>query len=217
MADNPLDDDLLKELGLDPDEMSKPLTRPTSAAQSTVGGPAGGGPAGSSPAGGAPASGGTNPGLPKPPGSSLPPGVRPRPPAGAGPAAPLQQPVPRATTPPPSGALRRPVGEHSLPPNTVPAPRAPAPVAPQVPEPVRFADNLKNLADDMPLQVVAVLGKKTMTLKEVVDLKHGEVVDLKKMPNDTIDLVANGKLVARGELVLIDGRVGIQIKQLVGN
>ena len=73
-----------------------------------------------------------------------------------------------------------------------------------------------HLSEDMPVQVVAVLGKRTMTLKDVIGLKQGEVIELKKLPQETIDLVANGKLMARGELVLVDGKLGIQIKQLVG-
>ncbi len=198
MADDldSLDDDLLKELGLDPDELSKPLVRPTSAAQSTVGAP----------------TGGTNPRMAQPSQANTP--VRksiPTPPTSNAPAGPLQQ-------------ARRPVTQETSSsaaptPSQAPVPQRPTAQPSSVaPDPsVQFSDNLKNLAEDMPLQIVAVLGKKTMTLKEVVALKQGEVIDLKKMPHDTIDLVANGKLVARGELVLIDGKVGIQIKQLIGN
>lgn len=197
---NPLDEDLLKELGLDPDELAKPMVRPSmsTAAQRTVD-------ARTSESPPAPAAA-----APK---SSLPPGARPRIPASAGPAGPLNQAA--AQNP----ALRRPTGDVSLPPNAVPAPRPsqPAPTVANAPSPEKFVDNLKSMADDMPLQVVAVLGKKTMTLKEVVELQHDSVIDLKKTPNDTVDLVANGKLVARGSLVLIDGKVGVQIKQLIGS
>ena len=55
-----------------------------------------------------------------------------------------------------------------------------------------------------------------MTLRELVSVQQGEFIELKKAPQDAIDLVANGKLVARGELVLIEGKLGIQIKQLIG-
>lgn len=72
-----------------------------------------------------------------------------------------------------------------------------------------------SVVEDMPIQMVGVLAKKTMTLKDVLALKQGEVVDMKKLPGEHIDLVANGKLIARGQLVLIDGSMGIQIKQII--
>lgn len=72
-----------------------------------------------------------------------------------------------------------------------------------------------SLVDDMPIQLVAVLAKKTMTLKELIKIKQGEVIAMNKLPNEQVDLVANGKLVAKGQMVLIDGKLGIQIKQIV--
>jgi flagellar motor switch protein FliN/FliY len=77
-----------------------------------------------------------------------------------------------------------------------------------------FSQGVKKISENLPIQVVAVLGKKNMTIKDLIALKPGEVLELKKLPQDTVDLVANGKLIARGELVLIDGKLGIQIKQL---
>ncbi|MBX7149093.1 FliM/FliN family flagellar motor switch protein [bacterium] len=89
----------------------------------------------------------------------------------------------------------------------------PKPSAPPASQ-VSPADN-EQVALDMPVQVVAVLGKKTITLKEILSLKQGELFELKKLPQEQIDLVANGKLVARGDLVLIDGKMGLQIKQII--
>lgn len=95
-----------------------------------------------------------------------------------------------------------------------PAPRAPA-AAPKQPA-AEAPKTGRGLTQNMPIQVVAVLGKKTMALKEVANLKQGEILDLQKNPQDGVDLVANGKLIARGELVMIDGKLGIQVRQLVG-
>lgn len=113
----------------------------------------------------------------------------------------------------PAGARPSPVSPPKKPIKPESVPKAPSKPA-QADE--RFSNGVKNLAQDMPVQVVAVLGKRTMTLRDVVSLKQGEILDLKKLPQDTVDLVVNGKLLARGELVLIDGKVGIQIKQLFG-
>lgn len=71
------------------------------------------------------------------------------------------------------------------------------------------------LATEVPVHLAAVLGKKTILLRDVVALKPGEVIDFNKQPQDLLDLVANGKLVAKAELVLIDGRVGARIVKLI--
>lgn len=67
------------------------------------------------------------------------------------------------------------------------------------------------LMADVPVQVVAVLGKKAATVREIVSLKKGQVIELNRFPNEAVDLVANGKLVAKGELVEIDGKLGVRI------
>lgn len=71
-----------------------------------------------------------------------------------------------------------------------------------------------NLTGDIPIQIVAVLGKKAVTVKDVVSLRMGEVIELNRLPNEAIDLLANGKLIAKGELVEIDGRLGIRILKI---
>jgi len=68
-----------------------------------------------------------------------------------------------------------------------------------------------SLAGEVPVQVVAVLGKKAITVQDLVSLKKGQVVELNRFPNEAIDLVANGKLMAKGELVEIDGKLGVRI------
>lgn len=73
---------------------------------------------------------------------------------------------------------------------------------------------MMNLTSDIPIQIVAVLGKKSVTVKEIVSLKMGQVVELNRLPNEAVDLVANGKLIAKGELVEIDGRLGLRILKI---
>ncbi len=73
----------------------------------------------------------------------------------------------------------------------------------------------ETLAKDVPIQLAAVLAKKTMTLGQVLGIRVGEVVELGQKPTDTIDLVANGKLVAKAELVMIDGQMGVRIVKLI--
>ncbi|HLD44936.1 MAG TPA: FliM/FliN family flagellar motor switch protein, partial [bacterium] len=68
---------------------------------------------------------------------------------------------------------------------------------------------------EIPVQMAAVLAKKTMRLSEILTLNVGEVLEFKKQPNEPLDLVANGKLVAKAELVVVDGKLGVRIVKLV--
>lgn len=71
------------------------------------------------------------------------------------------------------------------------------------------------VTQDVPVQMAAVLAKKAIRLKDVLELKPGEVLDFKKQADDPIDLVANGKLIAKAELVMIEGRLGARIVKLI--
>ena len=71
------------------------------------------------------------------------------------------------------------------------------------------------MTGDVLVQVAAVLGKKTMSVKELVGLHVGGLIDLSRPPNEVVDLVANGKLIAKGELVEIDGKLGVKIVKMV--
>lgn len=90
---------------------------------------------------------------------------------------------------------------------------AAAPEQPQAPPSLEGA--ALDLAPDVPVQVVAVMGKRGVTIKELMEMRMGQVIDLKRPPNETVDVVVNGKLFARGELVEIDGKLGVKILKLV--
>ena len=84
-----------------------------------------------------------------------------------------------------------------------------------VPEIDSVAVESRRMTADVPLQLVAVLGKKTLSMKELLSLKMGQVLDLARPVNEQVDLVAGGKLFARGELVDIDGKLGVRIIKMV--
>lgn len=73
---------------------------------------------------------------------------------------------------------------------------------------------IMDLAPDIPVQVVAVMGRKSVTVKDLLALRMGQVVELDKVPGETVDLVANGKLIGKGELVEVDGKLGIRVLKL---
>lgn len=72
-----------------------------------------------------------------------------------------------------------------------------------------------DLASSLPIQVFAVLGKKTITMRDLLAMRLGEVIDLGRAPSEVVDLVANGKLIAKGELVDVDGTLGVRIIKML--
>ena len=76
-------------------------------------------------------------------------------------------------------------------------------------------DRMPGLAADVPVQVVAVLGKRSFNMQDLMKFHVGQVVDLYRPANETVDLVVGGKLIAKGELVSIDGKLGVRIVKLV--
>ncbi|MFA4873735.1 MAG: FliM/FliN family flagellar motor switch protein [bacterium] len=94
----------------------------------------------------------------------------------------------------------------------------PAPVDEPTPvKPVAYemAESLLELAPDVPVNLVAVIGKTTTTVGELIKYRLGHVVELGRPPGESVDLVANGRLIARGELVDIDGQLGVRILKMV--
>lgn len=78
-----------------------------------------------------------------------------------------------------------------------------------------FSDEAVAMSDDVPVKMIAVLGRKKMVLKDLLRLKIGQAIDFERPPNEFVDLVANGKLIAKGELVEIDGKLGVRIIKMV--
>lgn len=71
------------------------------------------------------------------------------------------------------------------------------------------------LSADMPVQVVVVMGRKGVTVKDLLDLQGGQVVEMDCAPTDPVEIVAAGKVIAKGELVEVDGKLGVRILQLL--
>lgn len=73
-----------------------------------------------------------------------------------------------------------------------------------------------DMLNDIPLQISVELGRLPITAEEVVGLKVGHVFDLNRAAGEPLDLSVNGKIVARGELVEIDGNLGVRVLSLAG-
>lgn len=64
---------------------------------------------------------------------------------------------------------------------------------------------------DVPVPVMVELGRIRLPVGELLQLKPGSVIELERAAHEPVDILANGKLIARGEAVLLDGKLGIRI------
>ncbi len=68
---------------------------------------------------------------------------------------------------------------------------------------------------DIPVQVSAVLGKSTMQVSQLLKLGRGAVVELDRKVGEAIDIYVNNRLVARGEVVVVEDRLGITMTEII--
>jgi flagellar motor switch protein FliN/FliY len=68
---------------------------------------------------------------------------------------------------------------------------------------------------DVPVQVSAVLGKANMQVSQLLKLGRGAVVELDRKVGEAIDIYVNNRLVARGEVVIVDERLGVTMTEIV--
>lgn len=115
----------------------------------------------------------------------------------------------------PVAPVAKPAAPRAQPPVKAPTPTPSAHAVAKTPAQPSMTDFNESLAKDVPVQLAAVLAKKTLNLGQILELRVGEVLDLSRKPSDPIDLVANGKLVAKAELVMIDGQIGVRIIKLM--
>jgi flagellar motor switch protein FliN len=68
---------------------------------------------------------------------------------------------------------------------------------------------------DIELDVTLELGRAEVTIEELLQLREGSVVPLDKAAGDPIDILANGRLVARGEVIVVDDKFGVRICEVI--
>lgn len=74
--------------------------------------------------------------------------------------------------------------------------------------------NLKALYQ-VPVNVSAVLGKTTMQVNQLLKLGRGAVVELDRKVGDAIDIYVNDRLVARGEVIIVDEHLGVTLTEII--
>lgn len=67
---------------------------------------------------------------------------------------------------------------------------------------------------DVPLQVKVELGRTSLSVREVLDLGAGSVVELERLAGEPVDLLVNDRLIARGEVVVIDESFGVRVTEI---
>jgi len=72
-----------------------------------------------------------------------------------------------------------------------------------------------DLIIDVPLQVTVVLGKSKKSIREILDMGMGSVIVLDRLAGEMVDVLVNGKVFARGEVVVIDDNYGVRITEMM--
>jgi flagellar motor switch protein FliN/FliY len=73
-----------------------------------------------------------------------------------------------------------------------------------------------DLLHDVEMGVTAELGRTRMTVRDLLSLSPGAVVELDRAAGSPVDVLVNGTLIARGEVVVIDEEFGIRISEIIG-
>ena len=68
---------------------------------------------------------------------------------------------------------------------------------------------------DVPVQVSAVLGRASMQVSQLLKLGRGAVVELDRKVGEAVDIYVNNRLVARGEVVVVEDRLGVTMTEII--
>ncbi len=104
----------------------------------------------------------------------------------------------------PAGSKSAPLEENIPPPADVDV----------VHETTKVASDLEPVFD-VPVNISAVLGKTQLNVNELLKLKAGSVLELDRKVGEAIDIYVNARLVARGEVVVIDERLGVTMTEII--
>lgn len=137
------------------------------------------------------------------------------------------QAAPQASFAPPSNGFQTQGGGYIPPQGMYPPPSSPGNAQPQKVQvqPAQFATlqtgtlipeagNI-GMIMDVPLQITVELGKTRKTIREILTLGPGSVLELDKLAGEPVDLLVNGKLVAKGEVVVIDENFGVRVTDII--
>lgn len=144
-------------------------------------------------------------------------------PAPAASAAPVQEPQPAMSAQPQPvpmqmgqqqmGAMQQPM--YAMPPQDVNIQPAQFQNFTQMPNLNGIAPENIDLIMDVPLEVTVELGRTSKSIKEILDFSPGTIIELDKLAGEPIDVLVNGKFVAKGEVVVIEESFGIRVTEII--
>lgn len=115
---------------------------------------------------------------------------------------------------PPSRVSAAPAPAHAAP-VAAPVTYQPVQFSPLAPSQVPAMPKNIELLLDVPMQMTVELGRTSMFVKDILDLGTGSIIELDKLAGEPVDLLVNGKLVARGEVVVIDENFGVRVTDVI--
>ncbi|NQU18405.1 MAG: flagellar motor switch protein FliN [Candidatus Saganbacteria bacterium] len=68
---------------------------------------------------------------------------------------------------------------------------------------------------EIPIEVTVELGRSKLSLREILDLKEGSIIELDRLAGEPLDLKVGGQLIAQGEVVAIDDYYGLRITNVI--
>jgi flagellar motor switch protein FliN/FliY len=68
---------------------------------------------------------------------------------------------------------------------------------------------------DIPIEVTVELGRSKMLVNELLQLGQGSVIELSKLAGETLEILANQKLIARGEVVVVNDKYGVRLTEVI--
>lgn len=131
---------------------------------------------------------------------------------------------------PPAGMPAYGMPPYGMPPQGMPYGQTP-PLTPEANrnvnvQPVQFAnlkggafsnidENNLNLLMDIPLKVTVELGRTQKQIKDILEMSQGSIIELDKLAGEPVDILVNNKLIAKGEVVVIDENFGVRVTDIV--
>lgn len=89
----------------------------------------------------------------------------------------------------------------------------------EMPTAVRAAEDSNNFGIVMgvPLEISVEIGKTKMSVKEILDIRQGSLIELDRQAGDPVDIMVNGRLIARGDVVIIDDDFGVRVTEILSD
>ena len=80
----------------------------------------------------------------------------------------------------------------------------------------KIAADLRSVFD-VPVSIQAVIGRTTIEVADLLELGPGSVLELDRRVGEAIDIYVNSRLIARGEVVVVDDRLGVTMTEIIKN